>query len=142
MVRGQSVWQLERCTDPNSAGAKPATAPIDFARLEEITEGDTAFAADLLQSYLADSSSLLTQIKVSVSLGDRRQLAHAVHQLGGSSANIHAVLLRNLCSRLEQAALEDSLALLESLVTRLTEEAARVRVAFENITDGFASDSA
>ncbi len=85
----------------------------------------------------------LAQIKASESLGDRRQLAHAVHQLGGSSANIHAVLLRNLCSWLEHAALEDSLALLESLVTlQLTEEAARVRVALENITDGFTSDSA
>jgi len=84
----------------------------------------------------------LAQIKASESLGDRRQLAHAVHQLGGSSANIHAVLLRNLCSRLEHAALEDSLALLESLVTQLTEEAVRVRVALENITDGFTSDSA
>jgi hypothetical protein len=47
-----------------------------------------------------------------------------------------------LCSRHEHAALEDSLALLESLVTQLTEEAARVRVALENITDGFTSDSA
>jgi two-component system, sensor histidine kinase and response regulator len=141
-LSAKGITGVEPHTDLTSAGAPPATAPIDLARLEEITEGDTAFAADLLQSYLVDSSGLLAQIRASVSLGDRRQLAHAVHQLRGSSANIHAVPLRDVCSRLEQAALEGSPALLERLVAQLTDEAARVRDALENITDGFASDLA
>jgi PAS domain S-box-containing protein len=141
-LSAKGITDVEPHTDVTSVGARPTTAPIDLARLEETTEGDTAFAADLLQSYLVDSSGLLAQIRASVSLGDRRQLAHAVHQLRGSSANIHAVPLRDACSRLEQAALEESPALLERLVAQLAEEAARVRDAVENITSGFASDLA
>ena len=102
-------------------------APVDFDKLREVTAGDDEFAEDLLQTYLANSAELSAQIDKCLALGDRRQLVHAVHQLGGASANIHAAPLSVLCSKLEAAAAEAPDDSLPALVDTLRTELGRVR---------------
>ena len=101
-------------------------APIDLVRWSELTDGDTAFADDLVQSYLATSRELLVQLHSCLARDDRHELARAAHQLRGASANIHAAPLSERCSTLEQAAETASATELAGYVAQVALELPRV----------------
>jgi len=121
-----------------SAGA-PRPAPVDLLALNEMTGGDPEFAADIARSYLDNSRELYAQIRACLACEDRRELARMVHQLAGSSANIHAVTLHELCLHLEESAPSAAAAELQSSVASIGAELARVSAALrqdsERITD-------
>ena len=101
-------------------------APVDLAALHETTGGDVEFAADLVASYITSSGELLTRIRDCVARGDRHQLARAVHQLAGASANVFATPLFELCAELERTAENVRSAELEQHIATLAAELARV----------------
>ncbi len=111
------------------------SAPVDLAALTEVTGGDAEFTADLVESYIASSSELLTNARDCCARRDRYQLARAVHQLAGASANVYAASLRDLCSDLERAAETAPMTQLEQHITRLADELARVTDVLENMRD-------
>jgi two-component system, sensor histidine kinase and response regulator len=106
--------------------ATTCSAPVDLAALSEVTGGDADFAADLVESYLTSSRELLTKVQDFCARGDRYQLARAVHQLAGASANVYAAPLRELCSDLERAAETVTAAQLEQHIAGIAAELARV----------------
>jgi CheY-like chemotaxis protein len=126
LTKPLDVERLEEALERFGMARAPAS-PIDFQQLRELTEGDDAFAQDLVQSYLRSSAELSTQIDACVALNDRRQLVRAVHQLAGASAYIHAAPLCALCSTLEMAAAGATAGSLAALVDRVHAELARVR---------------
>ena len=106
--------------------APTRSAPVDLTALSEVTGGDADFAADLVESYLTSSRELLAKVQDFCARGDRRQLARAIHQLAGASANIYAAPLRELCSDLERAAETVTAAQLEQHIARVCAELGRV----------------
>jgi two-component system, sensor histidine kinase and response regulator len=110
-------------------------APVDLVALKEVTGGDAEFTADLVASYITSSRELLTKIRDCLASGDRHQLARAVHQLAGASANVYASPLRVLCSDLERAAETVTAAQLEQHITHVAAELARVTDALANMVD-------
>ena len=107
-------------------------APVDLVALNEVTGGDAEFAADLIESYISSSHDVMTKLR-DFAHSDRHQLARAVHQLAGASANIYAEPLRELCSDLGRAAETATAAQLEQHIERVAAELARVTDVLANI---------
>jgi HPt (histidine-containing phosphotransfer) domain-containing protein len=120
-----------------SESATGALSPaVDHRALVEMTGGDAEFAADLARSYLDNSRELYAQMKACLLSNDRAQLGRTVHQLAGASANVQAVLLRELCLSFERVALTATPEELEEFTRKVGVELARVSAALRRCTDG------
>jgi CheY-like chemotaxis protein len=139
LTKPLNVQQLEemlvrfQLNEPAPAGRPP---PVDLAALNEMTGGDTEFAADLASSYLDNSRELYAQIRACLA-SDRPQVARLAHQLGGASANVHAAVLRELCLNLEISAHAAGTAQLEECLAKMGAELARVGAALRQVTHRF-----
>jgi PAS domain S-box-containing protein len=139
LTKPLNVQQLEemlvrfQLNEPAPAGRPP---PVDLAALNEMTGGDTEFAAGLASSYLDNSRELYAQIRACLA-SDRPQVARLAHQLGGASANVHAAVLRELCLNLEISAHAAGTAQLEECLAKMGAELARVGAALRQVTHRF-----
>ena len=82
----------------------------------------------LLDTFLKDSEERLQALRTS---GDASQLIDAAHSFKGSSSNMGAVRLAELCHELEQQAREANPATLEQLVGAIDSEFAQVRPLYQ-----------
>lgn len=104
--------------------------PIDFTRIQETSDGDMEFEAELIEMYLEDAQMHVDNIGAQVSSGDGAQLKTTAHTLKGSSANIGAVGMQEVAAALEKCT-NDDLSGGEDLYARLTSVFADTRKAFE-----------
>ena len=110
---------------PEKAGEAPVgepAAPIDLARLDEITQGDTEFTHELATTFLGSGEQVLQEIRAAFAAFDRPGLSRAAHKLKGASANVHADALRELSYALETQAAGLDQPRLKELIERLTTE--------------------
>jgi CheY-like chemotaxis protein len=127
-----------------SANARPETAnpettsmsAIDFAKLEQITEGDVEFTRDLADTYMSSSDQILSNMRVSLVQSNRDALRKAAHQLAGASANIHAQQLHSLCRALEAAAPAAPETDLSIAIERVAAEIERSKLALREYIGG------
>lgn len=82
----------------------------------------------LLETFLSDSQERLRQLRKA---DDANQLIATAHSLKGSSSNMGAIHLAELCHQLEQQAKELSLGGIEKLVAEIDGELAIVRPLYE-----------
>jgi two-component system sensor histidine kinase/response regulator len=88
----------------SSSGApKPqsAHAPVDLGEFHRITDGDQAFAQELIAAFIVSGEQQLAELVAAAAKNDRAALARAAHKLKGACANIHAQSLKALAERLE-----------------------------------------
>jgi HPt (histidine-containing phosphotransfer) domain-containing protein len=72
----------------------------------DVLDNDEELLREIVADYLADSQRILTEIAAllaSAGNGDDYELRRLVHTLKGSSANLHAQLMREAAIRLEHA---------------------------------------
>ena len=121
--QGAAAANEDARTEATLASAtEDAVAPVDLARLHEITEGDEEFTQDLIATFISSGEEIMAELKGFATANDREGLARAAHKLKGASANIHAVPLRQLCLELESQAESLAFAALdETLANTLTE---------------------
>ena len=74
--------------------------------LREMDEG-TGFFAELVAEYAAQSTGLLGTIHQGIDEGDLDKIGRAVHTLKGSSLNLGAEAVGQLCATLELALRDD-----------------------------------
>jgi len=93
-------------TQPAAApmSAEAATAPVDLAKLSEITDGDAEFTYELASTFIGSGYQVINEITAAFAAFDRVALARAAHKLKGASANIHAESVRELSHALEAQA--------------------------------------
>lgn len=82
----------------------------------------------LLETFLSDSQERLRQLHKA---DDTNQLIATAHSLKGSSSNMGAIRLAELCHQLEQRAKELPLGGIEKLVAEIDGELAIVRPLYE-----------
>ncbi|MGF6109772.1 Hpt domain-containing protein [Pseudomonas sp. ADAK2] len=82
----------------------------------------------LLDTFIADSEERLLVLRKAE---DAAQLMNAAHSFKGSSSNMGAVRLAELCNELEQRAKDKHLAGIEKLVGEIDGEFAIVRPLYE-----------
>ncbi len=97
--------------DPASpAGSKQAI--IDRAALDalfEMTGEDFDFLAQMLESYLTTSATLLEKLKSGLATGDAGAVRMSAHTLKSGSADVGAWELSQLCGELEAMGRDDAL---------------------------------
>jgi two-component system, sensor histidine kinase and response regulator len=86
---------------PSARGAENAPAPVALSEFHRITDGDAAFAQELIAAFISSGEQQLNEIAAAIAQNDCTGLAKAAHKLKGASANIHAGALKSLAERLE-----------------------------------------
>lgn len=112
------------------AAETAAPAPertLDLARLAELreldTEGEPRVTDDLLETYLRHAPRNIDAMRKAVSANDLDALSLVAHRFKGSSGNMGAEHMAELCSGVERAAnesrMDDAAQMLESIETHL-----------------------
>ncbi len=88
----------------------PADEPVDFAALNELTDGDTGFQCELIDVFIASGDTTLAALQEALGAGDLPAVRRYAHSLKGASANLRARALASRALVLEQAAAAGNLA--------------------------------
>ena len=109
-----------------------ASSSIDRSALDAIralqSDEDPNIVRELITIYLEDSIGRLAEMRTTVSNGDPTLTRRAAHGLKGSSANLGAHILADLCAQLEDT--PDSF-LASELLSRIEIEFQSVKAALE-----------
>jgi HPt (histidine-containing phosphotransfer) domain-containing protein len=82
---------------------------IDPQALDRLREwGGDKLAGQMVRLFLKNSGTRMDQIRTGVGSGDLQEAERGAHSLKSSAANIGAEHLRTLATRMESAALEES----------------------------------
>jgi PAS domain S-box-containing protein len=92
---------------------------VDWARVEQATGGDPAFAAELSATFVASAAQTLEQIDAAVQNRDGASLQRAAHTLKGAAASIGAPLCQSLAGNMEVLAKEQDFARSHGLAAQL-----------------------
>ncbi len=97
--------------------------------LEASVQGDRAFIADLVETYLADGASHVVDVVAAMTAADASALVRPAHTLKSSSATVGAERLAAMARRLEAVGRSGS------VEADLGDEAARLDVAWDEAAD-------
>lgn len=89
---------------------------------------------ELLDTFLNDSEA---RLRVLHEARDAEKLSATAHSFKGSSSNMGAIRLAELCGELEQCAKQPSLGGIEQLVSEIDREFAHVRTLCREEREGF-----
>jgi two-component system sensor histidine kinase/response regulator len=95
---------------------------VDMNALRELTGGDTEFERELVETFVSSGDQCLADIASALRMGDFDTIGKRAHALKGASANIHADDLAAAASTLENAARQNSVDQIDSLVHELREK--------------------
>ncbi|HEY6621889.1 MAG TPA: Hpt domain-containing protein, partial [Steroidobacteraceae bacterium] len=84
--------------EPQSSGS---AAPVDLHAFQNLTDGDQAFAQELVAAFVSSGEQQLAEIAAALAQSQRAAVAKAAHKLKGACANIHAHALKSLADRME-----------------------------------------
>ena len=97
----------------------------DALRELEVVMGDDFVT--LLQTFATDSAARIAAIQQTAAAADSEALRRAAHSFKGSSGNMGAHLLSELCRQIEDFARDGAVAPCMPLIAELSDEFARVQ---------------
>lgn len=106
----------------------PDSAALDFSRLREVYEDDTAGMLELYDLMLKNGASHLDKLDAALRERDLEGVRKAAHSIKGSSGNVGAGALSRIAAETEDAARD-------AQWERLTGAAAGLRPAFERVRE-------
>jgi HPt (histidine-containing phosphotransfer) domain-containing protein len=91
--------------ESSASDMAPASDPVidveRFAVLRDLDAGDGELLSAIVNEYVTDGGRLLVALREALAEGDPEALERAAHTLKGSSANLGAVRMAEVCGRLE-----------------------------------------
>ena len=106
--------------------------PIERAALDELVEmtgGDRAFLADLIDTFSTDAAGMLADLEAASSSGDVAAMMRPAHSLKSNAASFGAHRLAELCRAVEQDAREGAVPDAETRVAAIRDELVSVEAA-------------
>ena len=94
-------------------------------------EGEPDILAELAGMFLDDATHRLEDLREAAEAADTRRVRETAHALKGSSGNLGAKVVAEVCAELEVADESGDVAALPRLLERLEAELGRVRPALE-----------
>jgi HPt (histidine-containing phosphotransfer) domain-containing protein len=111
--------------------------PEVVQRLRQLTPpGEPDVLAEILTVFLAEVPKRIDMLRAAAAAGDARGVQRAAHSLKGSSGNIGARDLHDLCRRLDEDARAGQLERIQPLVAALDGEYRKVEAAIERLLEG------
>lgn len=98
--------------------------------LKEVMEDD--FNA-LITTYLDDASARIPQLQTLLDSEDAEELRHCAHSLKGSSSNLGATALSELCFEVETRAKDQQLEDVEDFLRKIEQEYEQVKVVLSDL---------
>ncbi|MEO0540437.1 MAG: Hpt domain-containing protein [Cyanobacteria bacterium P01_A01_bin.105] len=77
---------------------------FDWNQLHQLAGGDTAFEKELLEMFLNDAESSLSQLEDALASNSVEAVEELAHYIKGASANVGAVALSQAAGKLERQA--------------------------------------
>ena len=108
--------------------------PIDRAALDELVEmtgGDRAFLADLIDTFSTEAAGMLAELEAAAANRDAAALLAPAHSLKSNAASFGAHGLAELCRAIEHDAREGSVPDAEARVASVREALAAVEGALQ-----------
>lgn len=87
--------------EKNNAMSAPNDGPVNLDRLSEVTMGDPDLEAELIVTFLADTSQRISELAQLIEAGDVASLGRTAHAIKGSAANMGATALQEIANKLE-----------------------------------------
>ncbi len=132
-VRVTSNEALAAKPEPESDAGQAVLDADTLADLFEITGEDFDFFAQLLDSYLTTSATLMADLRKSLDNGDATDVRMAAHTLKSGSADVGALILSQACGELEAMGRNDELDGAEDLLLQIETMYPRVRSALQDV---------
>ena len=106
---------------------RPALDPAVLERLRQLTPpGEPDVLKEVLQLFLDDVPGRIGRLRAACQAGDAAEVHRAAHSLKGSSGNIGAIQLLEVCRQLDNQGRAGDLSETPALVASLEIEYARV----------------
>ncbi len=125
---------LTRVVTPRAPDV-PAEDTLDPARLVELKQldagGDPSVTAEIVSTYLRLAPESIDEMRRAVRDDDAAALERAAHRLRGSSANIGARHMAELCARVERGARDGAVSTTEPDLALIEQHLPVLRSAFE-----------
>lgn len=102
-----------------------------FESLCQLAAGDNEFINSVIDAFLPQLNRIPGEVREALAEGDGEDIARLAHSLKGSSANVGAQDVSEICRHLEKAAREGDLAAAGALADQLAEVARETRKAYE-----------
>jgi len=99
---------------------------LDRAALVEVTGGNRDLERQLFRHFVGVSSGDAARLRRAISQRDCGQAALAAHRLRGASSTLGAAALADACQRLERAARDGRMDLVEAHIGAFEEQLRRV----------------
>ena len=110
--------------------------PTGLTKLREMSGGDEAFLAEMIDTFLADAPKMLAEARQSFERGDAPTLRRAAHSLKSNSAEFGAKRLSELCRELEMMGKAGEFDGAGDKLAQADVEYAQVKAALESIRQG------
>jgi two-component system, sensor histidine kinase and response regulator len=104
-----------------------SAAPVDLGKFQSLTDGDQAFAQELVTAFISSGEQQMAEIGAALAQNDRAAVAKTAHKLKGACANIHAHALTSLAERMEIDSAAADARVLDQCVAQLRREFDRVK---------------
>jgi len=117
-----------------SNGSGGVLDPEVLANLRDL--GDAELLAELAGMFFDDATSRLGELREAVEAGDAAGVQRVAHTLKGSSGNMGAARMSDICAELQDVGASGDLARAPDLLEGLEEEYGRVRPALEAEMEG------
>lgn len=109
--------------------------PIDKDALYELVDEDPEFLASLVDTFVDDCSTYMTEIRSAVEAEDPITLREEAHGLKGAVANLQAASAEEAARRVEEAARTRDFEGAEEAVEELEEEIDRLQSALADMVE-------
>lgn len=82
--------------------------PMDFARIQDTSDGDIEFEQELFAAYLEDCSDRMARLHTALAEGNTELLHREAHTVKGASANVGTTHLHEIALKIERADIADT----------------------------------
>ena len=101
---------------------------FDWNQLHQLAGGDTTFEKELLEMFLSDAESSLSQLEDALASNSIETVEELAHYLKGASANVGAIALSQAAAQLERQAKQRKLVQAPKLLAQLQSLCREVKI--------------
>jgi HPt (histidine-containing phosphotransfer) domain-containing protein len=129
VVKGNLLGTRSNPQDRTSI--EPASDPVDWVCLKEISMADPVFQLELVKGFVKDGKSFLAQAKLALAANDWVTLANKAHQIKGASASVAVQSMSEIAANLHARAKANNLEGTSELVAQLEQILERIEASVD-----------
>ena len=131
LQRWSFVVKGEKSNPQNPTRIDPASDPVDWTQLQEISMADPAFQLELVKGFVKDGKRFLADAKRALAAKDWVTLANKAHQIKGASASVAVRSMSDIAAALHERVKANNLQGVPKLIAQLEQILKRIEVSVE-----------